>query len=80
MSAVKIGEDPSKGVPMVKTNVLAVFAILFGTRKIDVTEHHEGMMLAIALDKSSHFLFRHGLGNVPKWKTCLPHTAIAVYI
>ena len=29
---------------------LAVFAILFGTRKIDVTEHHEGMMLAIAFE------------------------------
>jgi len=29
---------------------LAIFAILFGTRKIDVTEHHEGMMLAIAFE------------------------------
>jgi Na+/proline symporter/signal transduction histidine kinase len=29
---------------------LAVFAILFGTRKIDVTEHHEGMMIAIAFE------------------------------
>jgi len=29
---------------------LAVFAILFGTRKIDVTEHHEGMMMAIAFE------------------------------
>ena len=29
---------------------LAVFAILFGTRKIDVTEHHDGMMLAIAFE------------------------------
>ncbi len=29
---------------------MAVFAILFGTRKIDVTEHHEGMMLAIAFE------------------------------
>ena len=29
---------------------LALFAILFGTRKIDVTEHHEGMMLAIAFE------------------------------
>ncbi len=29
---------------------LAVFAILFGTRKIDVTEHHEGLMLAIAFE------------------------------
>ncbi|MDJ0699451.1 MAG: PAS-domain containing protein [Woeseiaceae bacterium] len=29
---------------------LAGFAILFGTRKIDVTEHHEGMMMAIAFE------------------------------
>ena len=29
---------------------LAIFAILFGTRKIDVTEHHEGMMMAIAFE------------------------------
>ncbi|MGI9249444.1 MAG: sensor histidine kinase, partial [Woeseiaceae bacterium] len=29
---------------------LAIFAILFGTRKLDVTEHHEGMMLAIAFE------------------------------
>ena len=29
---------------------LAAFAILFGTRKIDVTEHHEGMMVAIAFE------------------------------
>jgi Na+/proline symporter/signal transduction histidine kinase len=29
---------------------LAVFAILFGARKIDVTEHHEGMMIAIAFE------------------------------
>ena len=29
---------------------LALFAMLFGARKIDVTEHHEGMMLAIAFE------------------------------
>ena len=29
---------------------LALFAILFGTRKIEVTEHHDGMMLAIAFE------------------------------
>lgn len=29
---------------------LALFAILFGTRKLDVTEHHEGLMLAIAFE------------------------------
>jgi Na+/proline symporter len=30
--------------------MLAVFSILFGTRRIDATEHHHGMMLAIALE------------------------------
>jgi len=35
---------------LVVATSLAVFAILFGTRKIDVTEHHEGMMLAIAFE------------------------------
>jgi len=35
---------------LVVAAALSVFAILFGTRKIDVTEHHEGMMLAIAFE------------------------------
>jgi Na+/proline symporter/signal transduction histidine kinase/ActR/RegA family two-component response regulator len=35
---------------LVVATALAVFAILFGTRKIDVTEHHEGMMIAIAFE------------------------------
>lgn len=30
--------------------LLAMFAILFGTRDIDATEHHHGMMLAIAVE------------------------------
>lgn len=30
--------------------LLAVFAILFGTRQIDATEHHRGMVLAVALE------------------------------
>ena len=30
--------------------LMAVFAILFGTRQVDATEHHRGMMLAIALE------------------------------
>lgn len=30
--------------------LLAVFAILFGTRRIDATEHHRGMVLAVALE------------------------------
>lgn len=30
--------------------MLALFAILFGTRRIDATEHHHGLMLAIAAE------------------------------
>jgi len=30
--------------------LLAIFAILFGTRHLDVTEHHEGLVLAIAFE------------------------------
>jgi len=35
---------------LIFAGALAVFAILFGTRKIDVTEHHDGLMLAIAFE------------------------------
>ena len=35
---------------LVVTLLLALFTILFGTRSLDVTEHHRGMMLAIAFE------------------------------
>ncbi|MBL8298272.1 MAG: hybrid sensor histidine kinase/response regulator [Rhodanobacteraceae bacterium] len=35
---------------LVTALVLALFAILFGTRRVDATEHHHGMMLAIAVE------------------------------
>jgi hypothetical protein len=34
------------------------------------------MLLSIALEKKSCFLFRHSLGNVPSWKTCGRKTKI----
>jgi Na+/proline symporter/signal transduction histidine kinase len=51
--------------------LLAVFAILFGTRTIDATEHHHGMMLAVAAESLVKLLafvaigiyaWRHGPG------------------
>jgi Na+/proline symporter/signal transduction histidine kinase len=39
-------QDTTLGVAL----VLALFAILFGTRGIDATEHHPGMVLAIAAE------------------------------
>ena len=35
---------------LIVAGALAVFAILFGTRQVDVTEHHKGLMLAIAFE------------------------------
>ncbi|WP_163832812.1 PAS domain-containing hybrid sensor histidine kinase/response regulator [Spartinivicinus ruber] len=35
---------------LIVTIMLAVFTILFGTRQLDVTEHHPGMMVAIAFE------------------------------
>ena len=37
-------------VPLLITMLLAIFAILFGTRKLDATEHNPGMMVAIAFE------------------------------
>ncbi|HVN42010.1 MAG TPA: PAS domain-containing hybrid sensor histidine kinase/response regulator [Steroidobacteraceae bacterium] len=38
--------DPALWVAL----LMALFAILFGTRRLDATEHHEGVMLAIAFE------------------------------
>jgi Na+/proline symporter/signal transduction histidine kinase/CheY-like chemotaxis protein len=35
---------------LIVTLALALFAVLFGTRSLDATEHHRGMMLAIAFE------------------------------
>lgn len=37
-------------IAMLVTLVLAVFAVLFGTRHIEATEHHAGMVVAIAVE------------------------------
>ncbi|MBT4907533.1 MAG: hybrid sensor histidine kinase/response regulator, partial [Rhodospirillaceae bacterium] len=37
-------------IALVVALLMAVFSIMFGTRNIDATEHHQGMMLAIAFE------------------------------
>jgi len=44
------GHTTSAEVALVVSVLLAMFTMLFGTRQIDVTEHHRGMMLAIAFE------------------------------
>ncbi len=48
--------------------LLAVFAILFGTRSIDATEHHHGLMLAIALESLIKLLAFVTLAGYAWWQ------------
>ncbi len=47
--------------------MLAVFAILFGTRRIDATEHHRGMVLAIALESLVKLFALVAVGVLALW-------------
>jgi Na+/proline symporter/signal transduction histidine kinase/CheY-like chemotaxis protein len=47
--------------------ILALFAILFGTRQIDATEHHDGMMLAIAFESVVKLLTFLAVGGFVTW-------------
>ncbi|WP_394243844.1 NahK/ErcS family hybrid sensor histidine kinase/response regulator [Halopseudomonas laoshanensis] len=50
-SGVELGEVAgAEDTALIVTLVLALFTILFGTRSLDATEHHRGMMLAIAFE------------------------------
>jgi Na+/proline symporter len=48
--------------------LLAVFAILFGTRSIDATEHHHGMVLAVALESLIKLLVFVVLAGYALWR------------
>jgi Na+/proline symporter/nitrogen-specific signal transduction histidine kinase len=47
--------------------VLAAFAILFGTRHIDASEHHEGMVLAIAFESVVKLVAFVAVGAFVTW-------------
>lgn len=47
--------------------VLAVFAILFGTRHIDATEHHEGLLRAIAFESLIKLFAFLAVGILVTW-------------
>ncbi|MBX3725251.1 MAG: hybrid sensor histidine kinase/response regulator [Xanthomonadales bacterium] len=58
--------------------LLALFAILFGTRQIDATEHHHGMMLAIALESLVKLLAFVAVGLYALWLLLTPGGATAL--
>ncbi len=49
-SAADAAGSQGQDTALIVTLVLALFTVLFGTRSLDATEHHRGMMLAIAFE------------------------------
>jgi Na+/proline symporter/CheY-like chemotaxis protein/anti-sigma regulatory factor (Ser/Thr protein kinase) len=52
---------------LVTSLLLALFAILFGTRNLDATEHHRGMVLAIAFESVIKLLAFLAVGVFVTW-------------
>ncbi len=52
---------------LIASLILALFAILFGTRHIDATEHHEGMILAIAFESVVKLIAFLAVGAFVTW-------------
>lgn len=57
--AMLAGVDP----PLVVALLLAVFAVFFGTRHLDATERHEGMVAAVAFESLIKLLAFVGVGS-----------------
>ncbi len=51
-TAVELSSLPIGDVGLIIALLMAAFAILFGTRHIDATEHQDGMMLAVATESA----------------------------
>ena len=68
-TALAIPEEPG---PILDTALLialllAVFTILFGTRQLDATEHHPGLMLAVAFESLVKLLAFLAVGVFVTW-------------
>ncbi len=57
----------SQDTALVVSLVLALFSILFGTRNLDATEHHRGMVLAIAFESLVKLLAFLAVGAYVTW-------------
>lgn len=55
--------------------LLALFAILFGTRRVDATEHHHGMVLAVAVESLVKLIAFVAIGLYAQQQ--LPQLAVA---
>jgi len=58
---------PAWDTALVVAGALALFAILFGTRRVDATEHHHGMILAIAFESAVKLAAFAAVGLFALW-------------
>ncbi len=61
------GEGALRDPALYVAVALAVFAILFGTRRTDATEHHRGMVLAVAMESLVKLLAFIAIGVFALW-------------
>jgi Na+/proline symporter/signal transduction histidine kinase/CheY-like chemotaxis protein len=61
--------SPTRGqdTALIVSLILALFTVLFGTRSLDVTEHHRGMVLAIAFESLVKLLAFMAVGVFVTW-------------
>ncbi len=57
----------ASGMALLVTLLLAIFAMAFGTRHIDATEHQDGLMLAVAAESIVKLIAFVGVGAYVTW-------------
>lgn len=67
----KQSEGNLQDLAMMVTLVLAMFAIMFGTRRLDTTEHQTGVMTAIAFESVLKLLVFLGVSGWVCWQASL---------
>ncbi len=69
-SRILLPEDPGpvwRDTALLVALLLAAFTILFGTRQLDATEHHPGLMLAVAFESLVKLLAFLAVGVFVTW-------------
>lgn len=67
-NSVPVGPTGNTGeLALGVTMILALFSILFGTRNLDATEHHRGMVVAIAFESLVKLLAFMAVGGFALW-------------
>ena len=64
-AASAVGNGMASALPL--TLVLILFVIIFGTRRVDATEHHDGMVAALAFESVVKLLAMLILGSFVVW-------------